>query len=467
MRKFICITLLAIFATSALAEPLPHALFTDGAVLQQEMHVPVWGMAEEGERITVSIQGQSVGTIAKNGKWSVRLKPLKPGGPFQMTISGKSTTLERNVYVGEVWICSGQSNMFWPLIRAKNGEQAVAASEDSKLRLFAVPLNSVNDPETDIAAAWMPCLPSTVPAFSAIGYFFGRDLRKALDIPVGLINTSWGASNAEAWTPPSLLAADDNFRKSLPESNKTEYKQQIGGALYNGMIAPLIPFAFRGAIWYQGESNSGKAFFYRRLFPMMIQSWRTAWNQGDFPFLFVQLAPYQKTASNPVPGTWPELREAQLLTAQHCPNTAMVVITDYGDALDIHPTEKEPVGARLALAARAIAYGEDIVHSGPIFKSMNVWKDRCVLSFDSIGSGLEVRGEELQGFTVAGADRVFHEARGSIQRGRLVVSSPDVPYPIAVRFGWANCPVANLFNEEGLPASPFRTDDFPMVTAPK
>jgi len=452
---------------TARADVQPNALFSSGAVLQQGMSVPVWGTASEGEKVTVSFEGQRVSTVARGGKWMVRLKPLRAGGPFQMIISGENEIRLGDIYVGEVWVCSGQSNMQMPLEQTENADQVIAASKDPMLRLFTVPNIAADEPAAAVNAVWRECGPEAVAKFSAVGYFFGRDLRRALKVPIGLIDSSWGGTAAQAWTSPSALAASPEFRGMLPDPSNPGEGPHRGGVLFNGMIAPLLPYAIRGAIWYQGESNAGAAYQYRTLFPTMIRSWREAWGQGDFPFLFVQLAPWQPTPTNPAEGTWPELREAQLLTAKTCPNTAMVVITDCGDEKDIHPKRKEPVGVRLAIAARAIAYGEKIEYSGPIYKSMIVKGDRVILYFDHVGSGLVAKGGELKGFTIAGEDRVFHPARASIYGSSVIVSSPEVARPVAVRYGWQNYPIVNLYNREGLPASPFRTDDFPMVTKPR
>lgn len=469
MKRIILIAFaLAFAATAACATVAPSSIFSDNAVLQRGMSLPVWGSADNGEKVTVKFAGQELSTTAKDGKWMVRLAPVQAGGPYKMIISGTNTVELSNILVGEVWVCSGQSNMQFTLSRAINSTEAIAAATDSHIRLYTVPLRTSYTPVDNIQASWQVCSPETVANFSAVGYFFGRDLRKALNVPIGLINTSWGGTFAEAWT--SL----EGF-KALPEYSSwiaDEYAAKVNdgpnrpSVLYNAMVNPLVPYAIKGAIWYQGEANSNKAYKYRTLFPTMIKSWRDAWGEGNFPFLFVQLAPYMKIQSKPQESHWAELREAQLFTANACPNTAMAVITDVGNPDDIHPTQKEPVGARLAIAARKIAYGENIVFSGPIYKGMKVCKNSIKLYFNHVGGGLVAKGGELTGFTIAGKDRKFVNATAKIvDDNKVIVSSPAVTQPVAVRYGWAHCPVVNLWNKEDLPASPFRTDDFDGVTA--
>ncbi|MBP6965627.1 MAG: sialate O-acetylesterase [Armatimonadetes bacterium] len=452
MVKSRCVifVLLAVVLTvsSACAAVKPNVLFSDGAVLQQGMRVPVWGTASEGERVTVEFQGQKVGAAAHGGYWIVHLNPLKAGGPYAMRINGLEI---RNILVGEVWVCGGQSNMVFQLQRCENGEAAAASSADPMLRLFTVPQSDRVGP---IEASWKECGPETAGTFSGVGYFFGRDLRKSLKVPVGLISSCVGGTPAEAWTSREVLRANADFAYMLTAPVRSGKGRPA--ALYNAMIAPLLPYGIKGAIWYQGEANATRALEYRSLFPAMIKNWREAWGQGDFPFLFVQLAPF--ASPNPE-GAWAELREAQLLTMRTVPNTGMAVITDVGEEKDIHPKKKEPVGGRLALAARAIAYGQPITYSGPIYKAMKVEADKVIISFDHVDGGLKAAGGELTGFTIAGADGVFVPAKAEIRRGiGLVVTSPDVPKPAAVRYGWSNWMVVNLYNEAGLPASPFRTD---------
>lgn len=468
-RLVIIAVVLALAAAAAGATVRPAALFSDNAVLQQGIAVPVWGFADSGEKVTVKFLDQELSTVAKDGKWMVRLAPLKAGGPFKMTIGGSNTVELSNVLVGEVWVCSGQSNMAFQLSRAANATEAIAAAADPMIRLFSVPRKPSWTPLDDIQASWVPCNPETAKDFTAVGYFFGRELRKALNVPVGLVHSSWGGTAAQSWMSPNGWKALPDYAQYVSDENA---KKGAGpghpSVLYDGMINPLIPYAIKGAIWYQGEANANSAYKYRALFPGMIKSWHDGWGEGSFPFLFVQLAPFAGAQKPLQENAWAELREAQLLTTRTCPNTGMAVITDVGDPTNIHPTQKEPVGARLALAARKIAYGESIVYSGPIYKGMKIEGGGITLYFDHVGGGLVAKDGELKGFAVCGADRKFVEATAGIVGGnKVVVSSPSAPNPIAARYGWANCPVVNLWNKDGLPASPFRTDDFPMVTAKK
>jgi sialate O-acetylesterase len=496
------------------AEVKPHPLISNGMVLQRGMKAPIWGTAGKDEKVTVRFQGQEVSTTANDGKWQVQLDDLKEGGPYEMTISGANTIQLKNVLVGEVWVCSGQSNMEWPVSLTVDSDKTIANSKNPMIRLFTVEKRPASAPKADVPVhnalgKWHECDPATVGGFTAVGYFFGRDLQKALKVPIGLIHTSWGGTPAESWTSrgaleaePSLKYMADNQARALEQYPKalekyvadlTKYKEAVDKAvaagedlppapqppvnpaknawgastLYNGMIASLVPYAIRGAIWYQGESNAGRAHEYRTLLPAMIKDWRAAWKQGDFPFLVVQLAPFMKIETQPAESAWAELRDAQLYTTKTVPNTAEAVITDVGEEYDIHPRKKEPVGARLALAARALAYGEKIEYSGPVYKDMKVEGDKVVLSFDHVGGGLVAKGGEITGFTIAGEDRKFVNAEAQIEGDKVVVRSANVAHPVAVRFGWANYPVVNFWNKDGLPATPFRTDEFPLTTEPQ
>ena len=617
-----------------------NPLFQDNAVLQCDTRVPVWGTARDGEKITVRFAGQRLETVAAGGAWKVWLEPMHPDAtPQTLTVSGDTIREVGNVLVGEVWIASGQSNMEREL-GTRPGQQPIhdwereaAAANYPEVRQFYVPHTRAFGPGKTVGGSWAVCTPKTVADFSAVGYFFARDLHAARKVPVGIIHSSWGGTPAEAWTSaeglktftefagdlaeverfavqPDLelrkreavqdawfakvdagskpdaswsaaaLATDDWATMTLPaylesagfpgfdgviwfrrefilpenwdggdaelhlgavddmdttwingqrvgstndwskkrvyrvsgrllkrgantlavrvldasgggglygggDEMRVEFKAgdraaslpltgswrckttvtmaecgwppanfnenaSIPSVLYNGMIHPLLPYAMRGVIWYQGEANVGRERQYRGLFPAMIADWRHAWGRGDFPFLFVQIAPYRDLT--------PEIREAQLLTWQRTKNTAMVVTADCGDADDIHPTHKQPVGARLALAARALAYGEQIDYSGPVFDSMEVDGDIAVLRFTHLGGGLVAQDGELRDFLIAGDDKIFRPAQAKIVGDTILVSAPGLSRPAAVRYGWANVPTGNLFNRAGLPASPFRTD---------
>jgi len=497
------------FALASRADFKVAPVFSDNMVLQQGQPLPVWGWADDGEVITVRFRGQTASATALNGKWSLRLHSVKAGGPDTFTVSSKSRTVKfTNVLVGEVWVCSGQSNMQWPMTASFEPEADIASATNTLIRLLPVPRVKSDAPSVVMKSAWRVCSPDAVKNFSAVGYYFGRDLQKARRVPVGLIESDWGGSPAEAWMSREALEINPRYQKEIldaypaaeqawreaiaafdkeaqaaslakaeaqkankpvekPFTKQPPWKPWKPSELYNGMIAPLIPYAIKGAIWYQGESNAGKAHQYRTLFPDMIRCWRRDWGQSDFTFLAVQLAPFMPIKDEPAESTWAELREAQLLSTKVLPKVGMAVITDVGDSKDIHPKKKQPVGERLALAARGIAYGEKVEFSGPVYRSLKVEGGKAILSFDHVGKGLEARDGALRGFAICGADQKFVWANAEIVGNTVVVNSPQVIQPVAVRYGWADCPVVNLWNKDGLPATPFRTDDFPMTTAPK
>jgi len=494
------VSVLMLTANPSQAELRLPALFSDNMVLQQGPAANIWGWADEGEQVTVSFRGEQVTATASNGQWSAAFKNLKPGAPATLTVATKTASLLRtNVLVGEVWVCSGQSNMEWPMNRSFQPETDIARATNSQIRLFLVAKKKSDTPRNDVVGRWLVCSPKSVAEFSAVGYYFGRDLQEARNVPVGLIGTYWGGSPAEAWMRRDVLetnprykseildgfeVAQKNHKEAMAVFEKEKADAQAKGEnftkrapwqpwrpseLYNGMIAPLIPYTIKGVIWYQGESNAGRAEQYRSLFPDMITNWRADWRQGLFPFIAVQLAPFKDIKDQPGDSDWAELREAQWLATKKLKNVGMAVITDVGDPKDIHPTKKQPVGARLALQARTMAYPEEFVSSGPIYQRLINQGDKIKLVFEAntIGAGLEARGGELKGFAICGEDQKFVWAKAEIAGKAIVVSSPDVPKPVAVRYGWSDCPVVNLWNKEGLPASPFRTDDFPMITAGK
>ena len=440
------------------AEVKPNVLFSDGAVLQRGQNIPVWGTANEGEKVTVELAGQTATATAKGGKWKLELKPLEAGGgPFSMKISGDNEVTVNNLLVGEVWVASGQSNMEWTLNQAFQPDVEKPKANFPEIRMITAKKAASLQPLDQIEGSWQVCSPETAGNFSAVAYYFARDLHAKLGVPVGIISTSWGGTPAQAWTSaegfegqPELKGYTDQLKAAADKSPENGPGPHFPSALYNAMIAPVVPYGMKGVIWYQGESNAGQSKQYQTLFPAMIADWRTKWKLGDFPFLFVQIAPFN--------GQPPEIREAQFLTLAKSKNTAMAVITDFGDAKDIHPKQKEPVGNRLSLAARALAYGEKIVYSGPLYKEMKVAGSEVAISFDHTGGGLVAKDGDLKGFTIAGADGKFVPAKAVIKGDAVVVSAEGVIDPKAVRYGWINVPDVNLFNKDGLPASPFRTD---------
>ncbi len=473
-----------IFPSLVWANIQPNSLFSEHAIFQQGVPVPIWGTADSGEEsVTVEFNGpnkQIIQTTIENGKWMVQLSPMPSGGPYTLIISGKDNRMEiKDIYVGEVWVCSGQSNMErqlgprppQPLIT--NWEQERDAANYPLIREYYVPIATTDDPVEDIGSKWVICSPETVKDFSCVGYFFARDLFKALNVPVGMIFSAVGGTPAEFWTSRSGLESHPEFKAMVAQYDSAlinfpirlaQYKQSGSqGAAptnpaeqrhvyghFNAMISPLQPYAIKGVIWYQGEANNKRPEQYKTLFPFMINDWRKTWNQGDFPFLFVQVAPFKNLS--------PEIREAQLFSLKSTQHTAMVVTTDCGDADDIHPPYKQPVGYRLSLAARALAYNQKLEYSGPVYEFMEVRNNAIMIYFSHAVNGLKSKNGLLKGFTIAGEDRNFVPAKAEIKENRIIVSNPQVKNPVAVRYGWDNVPDINLYNKEDLPASPFRTD---------
>lgn len=460
------------------AKPFLHPIFQDNMVLQRDTPAPVWGWTEAGKDVKVTVDGKTfTATADPEGKWMAKVGPLPAGGPFDMTVSGPQEVKLANVMVGDVWLCSGQSNMQMGIDMVKDSKEEIAKADHPNLRLFTVPMKLAYEPQSELPKPgnfdkWEVCTPKTVTTgqwggFSAAGYFFGRDLEEKLHVPIGLIHASWGGTIAEAWVSQQSLEQMPDFTQALhdlphempSDKKKGENPNQVT-VLYNGMIAPLEPLAIKGAIWYQGESNAGRGMQYRTLLPTLIRDWRGRFSGGDFPFFIVQLASFQPEAVKPGESQWAELREAQDLTAKTVGHSAIAVALDIGDAKDIHPKNKQEVGRRLALDALALAYGQDIEYAGPTFAKMDVDGNKAVLHFDHLGGGLEAKGNEpLKGFAIAGEDKKFVWGDAKIDGDTVVVTSPDVAHPTAVRYGWANNGMSdNLFNKAGLPAPPFRTD---------
>jgi sialate O-acetylesterase len=500
-KVFVPFVFLLLSLQYSLADVRLPTLFSDNMVFQQAMKVPIWGWADPGEKIIVELGDSKAETITNaNGKWKVRIGPLVAGGPFGLTVYGKNTLRIDNVLVGEVWIASGQSNMAMEVKSCLNADEEISMARNPMIRHFQVKRTKAIEPLEDVAPVgkdswlntWEVCDPSTAGHFSGTAYYFARTLYEERNIPIGIIHASWGGTTAEAWTPRDTLENDPGLKAILedwPAYNddeewlKGEYEEFIQevektrmegrpaplyfnqpSVLFNGILAPVIPYGMRGVIWYQGESNAYRACQYRELFPAMITQWRRKWEQGDFPFLFVQLANYHFE-----PQVFPELREAQSMTLK-LPQTAMAVTIDIGDSTDIHPKNKQEVGRRLALAAQKTAYSEDILFSGPIYKKMFIEGSKCWLLFDHIGDGLVAKEDgELLGFSVAGKDREFLKARARIDGNQIIIWNEEINQPVAVRYAWANHPVDfNLYNQSGenpcLPASPFRTDDWPEIS---
>jgi len=487
------------------------AIISDNMVLQAGRQVTVWGWADADEQVTVTLGEQKqTATADSTGQWKVQFGPLKRGGPMDVTAAGKNTITVHNVLVGEVWVCSGQSNMEFALWNhgvfggAKNEEQEVAAANYPQIRLFIVKKAVAGKPQSDVEGQWVVANPETAGNFSAVGYFFGRDLYRATKYPIGLIDSSWGGTEAEAWTSDEALEADpelkvvadswrqriaefphvlEQFEQSLAEWEKSAEETEASGkpavafpvvpkdprshswrdsGLWNGMIAPLTPFAIAGTIWYQGESNAEFGYQYRKVFSTMIQQWRTSWGEGDFPFLFVQLASYAPGTKSK-PDAWATLRESQEKTLA-LPKTGMAVAIDIGESYDIHPKNKQDVGRRLALAAESIAYGRKVEYMGPTYKSLKADKGMLRLQFSHLAGGLVVRGQNLLGFEIAGQDRQFFPADAKVEGEEVVLTSSRVAEPVAARYAWANDPKCNLYNKAGLPAPPFRSDDWTVST---
>lgn len=635
------IFILGILNSSFANVHLPR-IFGDNMVLQRNKLVPVWGWANAGEQVTVQFHKQEDKTVKADatGKWMVMLEPEKAGGPYTLTVKAGNTVTFNNVLVGEVWVCSGQSNMEFMVSSAVNHDQEIAGANNPQIRHIKVPLTVSATPQDDIPGGeWQVCRPQTAGNFTAVGYFFARELYNQLHVPIGLINTTWGGTMVETWTSREAFEQSDEFKnmiagmpklnldsiakvkkdemdkkliaiqgplpkpgeadhwkeagfddshwatmqlpalwesKGLPDldgvvwfrkeitvpaadagkeavlelgmiddndvtyingvkvgstlgyNQKRKYtvpagvlkegkniiairvldtgggggiygdaddmKLTINGnatalaggwhykveeaitggtvgpnsyptLLYNAMLKPLIPYAIEGTIWYQGETNAGRAYQYRTAFPLMINDWRWHWGEGDFPFLFVQLASFNsEDGSNANSSTWAELREAQTMTLK-LTNTGMAVTTDIGEPKDIHPKNKQEVGRRLAAVALNKVYGKKNMYSGPVYQNMQVSGNKITLSFLYTGGGLVAKGGELQGFSIAGADQKFYDAKAVIEGNHILVSADNVPNPVAVRFAWIDyAGSANLYNKDGFPAVPFRTDNWKGVT---
>ncbi len=497
-RLFFLAATVALAATAHADVKLP-AVLSEGMVLQRSTPLKFWGWADDSEQVSVEFLGQKKTVTASQGKWAVTLSGVRTaGGPFPLTISGKNRIEFKDILVGEVWVCSGQSNMEWSLKNSFQSEGDIAKSANPTLRLFMVKNTRAESPKPDVEVQqpWAAASPETTAGFSAVGYYFGRMLSEKLGVPVGLISADWGGTPAEAWTPEERILGNGALKPiadGYPEA-RARYEEQVKkweaeasqakldgkqvpaaprlpwryAELYNAMIAPLTKFGIRGAIWYQGEANASRAMQYRELFPSMIEGWRSVWGNRDLPFYLVQLAPFQASGSDKT--EYAELREAQALATQRLRSVGMAVITDVGEEKDIHPKKKQPVGERLALLVRRDLYREkSLIAQGPTFKSARFEAAQAIVSFDNTGGGLvaaptdsqgnAVSAGKLVGFTLAGDDGKFYPADAVIEGGdKVVVTCAQVPAPKAVRYAFVNFPVTNLWNKEGLPAGPFRSD---------
>ncbi|MBC8052657.1 MAG: sialate O-acetylesterase [Sphingobacteriaceae bacterium] len=482
------------FSIEANATVVLPALISDNMVMQQNAPVHIWGGAAAGEKISITILGQTLATVAdNNGRWDVWLKPMKSNTAVSMTVAGTNTIPVKNILIGEVWLASGQSNMEWDVSQSNNASKEIAAANYPQIRIFDAARSFSDTLKSEISGKWVICSHETVKNITAAGYFFARGLNKKLAQPIGLIEASWGATNCQSWTSidairadPRLSYVENDWQKYLntyPDRQKAYQtameiwkdaadKAKVTGTetpsqprapqrstkdqpsvIFNAVIAPLSNYTIRGVIWYQGEANAYArvAYPYRYLFPAMISSWRDSWKQGDFPFIFVQLSTLNK---HPY---WPMLRESQFETLKLA-NTAMVVSYDVGDSTDAHYKNKQTVGYRLELAARKLVYGENIEASGPVFRQMTSEGNSVRIWFDH-AKGLKTQGRaEIAGFEIAGGDGKRYPARAIIDGENIVLSHPEVHKPAVARYAFKDAPVANLVNSAGLPAVPFRTD---------
>lgn len=448
----------------AAADVYLPAIFSNNMVLQQQSNVTVWGWAQPGERVTVSGSWQSASVSAvtnENAVWKLSIAtPKAGGGPYNLTIQGRNKMVLENVQIGEVWLCAGQSNMEWSADHGvKDAKAELPSAYNANIRFFKMPKLTAETPQTDAKGTWTVCDSVTLKRFSAVGYFFGKKLNQSLNVPIGLIDVAWGGSYIESWIPEHLVNLFPNTRTSAETMIPSKGWPKEAGYIYNGMVAPLTPFAIAGALWYQGESNRHYPSTYYQLMHMMVDTWRSAW-QKDFPFYYVQIAPYNYRDTTDLKA--PAVREMQT-RAMDIPKSGMAVITDLVDDLNnIHPAYKKEVGNRLAGWALAETYGQKIGnYKSPQYKSLQVEGNKAIISFDYAESGLAAKGGPLTEFEVAGADHVFYKAQARIVKNNAVeVTSDKVTQPVAVRFAFRDTPVPNLFNKEGLPAIPFRTDDW-------
>ncbi|MFT5497183.1 MAG: sialate O-acetylesterase [Kiritimatiellia bacterium] len=482
-------------------------------VLQRGQENPIWGWGEPDEEVSLVFAGKTLTTRCDaKAAWSVKLPAMEASRENRrMTLQGKNTITLENILVGEVWVCSGQSNMGMSVNGCWNADLEMATAKYPLIRHITNPNMGSQEPQTTFKGTWETCAPENIGNFSAVGYFFGRTLHQMLDIPIGLIDNSWGGSACESWIPRDRMEGQAIYQplldqwkekeanydwaktmaaydakvvtweqkrdeakaagKPLPLKPRPPRDEMIGqhrpANLYNARHLPIVPYGIRGAIWYQGESNANRAYQYRDLFPLMIQTWRDDWQQGDFPFYWVQLADFRDEVPEPAESTWAELREAQTMTMARLKNTGQAVITDLGEASDIHPKNKQDVALRLARWALAKDYGVNIPYRSAEFDTLTIKGDKATITFAHVNGALRaVDHKTLSGFELAGEDKKWFPAEAKLKGSDQVdVSSEQVAAPVAVRYAWADNPVCNLYDQKGLPVTPFRTDDWPGLTA--
>lgn len=479
-----------------------NALFTDHMVLQREKNVPFWGTGAEGATVTVRCGDASAKAVVAGGEWKAELPPLAVGGPYEVVVeAGDERLALADVLVGDVWLAGGQSNMEWRLNDTNGGKEEAANASLPRLRYYEVPRVAYDDGRAH-AGAWQVCSPETAGGFTAVGYYFAKALQPEIGVPVGIVGCNWGGTSASCWVPREKLANDEGLRVYLDEYEaavaglddaafrklEADYQAEIDAcaarqaageadvmfpwpppttdrcwlrpnALYDTMLKPTAPFAVKGFLYYQGESDAGKAELYDRLMGVMIEQWRDDWGDAGLPFLFVQLPAFgDGTDREHDTYNWPKLREAQLKVTEQVPHTAMAVILDCGDELDIHPRNKKPVGDRLAAIALREVYGRDVACYGPTFRELTVAGDVATVRFDHAEQGLAAASGELPGFQIAEADGVYRTASAKIVGDAVEVRGEGVREPVAVRYAWASWPSVSLFGAGGLPAAPFRTD---------
>lgn len=494
------------YCTASWAQVKLPAIISNNMVVQQQSDVALWGWAQPAEKVTIQASWLSkpvTVTAGTDGKWLTHVKTVKAGGPYSITFKASNVITVNNVLLGEVWLASGQSNMEFTIGKdpssswrtgVVNYPDVIAAADFPAIRMIDVGNKVADEPQQDFSGQWKVCSPKTVDTFSAVAYYYAREIHNATGFPVGIINSTWGGTPAESWTRKEVLENDTDFKVILeryeqqckdypaeaekykvaytkwkadtsknkggaprepmgPNSNKSPYK------LYNAMIAPLAPYTIKGFIWYQGESNADRAYQYRRLFPALIDSWRKEWNNNKLPFYFIQISPHRSQNA--------EIREAQLYTYRTVPNTGIVITVDNGDSLDIHPRNKEIVGKRLSLWALRNEYGQKkLTYSSPLYRSMKTEGNKIRIQFD-FADGLTAKDNVLREFVIAGSDERFVPAQAAIEGNTVVVWSDQVQQPVAVRYDWKNMPTGELYNKAGLPASPFRTDNWKISTQGK